>query len=143
MRVAASLLCVFCTGMAFQSPATDLEEQSQPPSQSSPAPVEPEATAAPVGEQGAVLPSSPAPAEPAAPDNGGNILRTREEADIISRGYQVEMRHGQKWFCRRESEIGSRFERKTCATAESILARRAASEEAVRKIQVNKPALSN
>lgn len=64
---------------------------------------------------------------------------TPADKELLSRGYKLEMRHGEKWFCRMEGEIGSRFEHKSCDTAESIEAHRVESQEALRVIQNDRP----
>jgi len=61
------------------------------------------------------------------------------EKQLIARGYKLEVRQGQRYFCRKEPQIGSRFEVKTCDTAQSIEARRIESQEAVRVIQNDRP----
>jgi hypothetical protein len=68
---------------------------------------------------------------------------TSEDKQLIARGYKLEVRQSEKYFCRREQQIGSRFEIKTCDTAQSIRARRAESQEAVRVIQNNNSRIGN
>jgi hypothetical protein len=68
---------------------------------------------------------------------------TPEDKELIARGYKLEMRQGEKYFCRREQQLGSRFERKTCETAQSIQAHRAESQEAVRTIQNETPLINH
>ena len=107
----------------------------------------------PNGEHGAATPSGtqntapPAiastPAKPAVAPSASEAEVIRQEKELISRGYKVEMRHGEKYFCRREPELGSRFEMKSCNTAESIQAKRANSQETVRAMQAIKPEISN
>ncbi len=60
----------------------------------------------------------------------------------MARGYKLEIRHGLRYFCRRESTLGSHFDQKTCNTAESIEAHRANSTETVREMQANKPEIN-
>jgi hypothetical protein len=45
---------------------------------------------------------------------------TPNEERLISQGYHLEVRDGEKTFCRREAELGSHFERKVCGTAEQL-----------------------
>jgi hypothetical protein len=68
---------------------------------------------------------------------------TPDEKELLSRGYKLETRHGEKYFCRREQQLGSRFEIKSCDTAQSIQAHRLASQETVREITSNRPQVSN
>ena len=131
MRLTAVLLLVLCTSASHALTA-------EPPSPSpSPTPEQQSATV-PGGEHNAG-PVSPAttPAEPAATPNAGKPKLTREDQELTSLGYKVEMRRGQKWFCRRETQLGSHFELKNCNTAESIQAHRDTSMEEVRKIQAS------
>jgi hypothetical protein len=147
MRVAAGLLTLLYAGVVFQALAA--EPPPPPPSPTASTPAEQQSATAPAGEHGATAPAvtTPAGAQPAATPAAATPAAatqfTRDEQDLIARGYKPEMRHGQRWFCRREGELGSRFEKKSCNTVESILAQRAASEETVRRMQANKPGISN
>jgi len=91
------------------------------------------------GEQRAAPPTA---AKPAVATDGGKIELTREDKALMSQGYKIEMRHGQKYFCRRESELGTHWEIKSCNTAESIESHRASSVETVREMQANKPEIN-
>jgi hypothetical protein len=64
---------------------------------------------------------------------------TPDEKELISSGYKLEMHDGEKYFCRKEQQLGSRFEHKICDTARSALLRRAEGQEATRVIQTNAP----
>ena len=104
----------------------------------------------PAGEKSAA--AAPAAPQNAAPSTsasnsvkpGLTVVGTKPELtaldkEILSRGYKLEMRHGEKYFCRREQQIGSRFETKSCNTAESIEAQRLNGQEAMRTIQNDRP----
>jgi hypothetical protein len=133
--------------------ATEPTPPSPSPSQTAPAPAEQRSATTPGAEHSAATPAGaqnaapPAlgstPAKPAVAPNASEAEALREEKELISRGYKVEMRHGEKYFCRREPELGSRFEMKSCNTAESIQAKRANSQETVRAMQAIKPEISN
>jgi hypothetical protein len=143
MRLATAFLSVLCSAAAFQCLAADPEPAAPSSSeQKTPAPAAPQSAAAPAVEQHAAAPT-PATAADAGKSDATPPPLTRAEQDLIARGYKPEMRHGQRYFCRREGEIESHFERKVCNTSESILSQRAASEEAVRRMQSNKPQISN
>jgi hypothetical protein len=155
MRAAAGLLIILCTGalslaQAAEAPLAPPQTETAPTAQqSATAPAAEHSTAAPAAASpatGTMSPTAAAPAPaataPAAADSGKPQL-TREEHDLISRGYKLEIRHGDKYFCRRESELGSHFDVKTCNTAESIESHRANSVETVREMQANKPEVSN
>jgi hypothetical protein len=68
---------------------------------------------------------------------------TPDEKELISRGYKLEMHDGEKFFCRKEQQLGSRFEHKICDTAQSAQLRRAEGQEAVRVIQTDTPHVNN
>jgi hypothetical protein len=149
MRAAAVLFSVLCAGAWSQAPAAEPQPQSPPPStvtpteqQSATAAVEPSA-ATPAGVQNASSPTSATQVATAAKPDTGKLEPTADEKELMARGYKLEIRHGQRYFCRRESELGSHFDVKTCNTAESIEAHRANSVETVRQMQTNKPELSN
>jgi hypothetical protein len=72
--------------------------------------------------------AAPAAAAPSSPD-------AAEIAQFRSLGYRPEQRHGETYFCRSEAEIGSRFERKVCATIEQLRARRQASRDMLESMQ--------
>jgi hypothetical protein len=138
MRLTAALLCVLCTAVAYPALATDPEPPAPSSAQKSPAPAEPQSAAAPAGEQ-----SAAPPAKLAVAPTGDIVEITRREQELLSQGYKVQMRHGEKYFCHRESIIGSHFDTISCNTAESIQSKRASGEEVVRKMQANKPQISN
>lgn len=143
MRFNAGLLTVLCAGVLCQRALGD-----EPPAPAqSPAP----ATATSTAEQGTVPPAGEksAAAAPAAPAStsvkpGLTVVGTKPELtsldkEILSRGYKLEMRHGEKYFCRLESPIESRIQKKECNTAESIEAHRLNGQEALRTIQNDRP----
>jgi hypothetical protein len=68
---------------------------------------------------------------------------TAEDKEFLSRGYKLEMRHGEKYFCRREPQIGSRFEIKSCTTADALRAQQESAQEAMRRIQSMSPTNGN
>jgi hypothetical protein len=125
MRAAAGLLTVLCTGGWSQVLAAD----PQPPSPAPIAPTEQQSVAAAAAEKSAAT-----PAKPAVTVIGTKPELTPEDKELISRGYKFEMRHGEKYFCRVESQVGSRFPIKSCDTAQSIQAHRASGQEALRVI---------
>jgi hypothetical protein len=104
----------------------------------------------PAGEKSAAAtpaaPQNTAPSTPASTSvkPGLTVVGTKpeltpEDKELMARGYKLELRGGEKYFCRREQQIGSRFETKSCNTAESIRAQRLESQEAVRMIQNDRP----
>ena len=61
-----------------------------------------------------------------------------EERRLIGMGYKPEMRHGEKVFCRREEELGTRLGGvKHCGTIAQLKAEHAELRESVEKAQRN------
>ncbi|HET9331778.1 MAG TPA: hypothetical protein VFO23_14730 [Steroidobacteraceae bacterium] len=85
------------------------------------------ATAAPAAQATATAPAQPAapatsatPAAPkvAAPAASTSAAEEERERHFLSEGYRLEMRNGEKVFCRREEMLGSRLgAQKVCASA--------------------------
>jgi hypothetical protein len=72
--------------------------------------------ATPPATQNAAATASAKPTESAA-----NATEAAQEKALLDAGYRPEMQHGQKLWCRREGETGSRIrERKVCGTADQI-----------------------
>lgn len=55
--------------------------------------------------------------------------------DFRQAGYKPEVRNGQTYFCRKEAQLGTRFESKTCGTAAEIEHATASSQELAERIQ--------
>ena len=163
---AAGLLVVLCAGALSQAGAA--EPQPLAPPQSSPAPTEQQSATAPAGEHSTATPAvtatpgvtatpavtatpgvaaTPAvtatPVAPAVKPDAAKAELSAAEKDLIARGYKLEIRHGQRYFCHREPEFGTHWEMKSCDTAESFERHRAATVETVREMQANKPEISN
>ncbi len=85
------------------------------------------ATATPAAQATATAPAQPAapatsatPAAPkvAAPAASTSAAEEERERHFLSEGYRLEMRNGEKVFCRREEMLGSRLgAQKVCASA--------------------------
>jgi hypothetical protein len=127
---------VSCVILCQQARADDPPAPSQPaaPTTAAPSSAEPSATP-PAAEK----PAAPGAIKPGVTVVGTKPELTPEEKQLIARGYKLEVRQGQRYFCRREQQIGSRFETKTCDTAQSIESRRTESQEALRVIQNDRP----
>jgi len=127
MRRAAGLLVLLSLGMARLVVADDT------------APAAKAATDAPA--------ATPAPADAAKPASitvvADPMALTPGEKELLSRGYKLEIRQGTKFFCRREQQIGSRFETKTCSTGEALRAQQASAEEVLRRMQSDTPKANN
>ena len=55
---------------------------------------------------------------------------------LRSQGYKPEVRNGTKIYCRKETEMGSRFPSKTCATADQLSAANKDGQDALNKVQL-------
>ena len=71
--------------------------------------------------------------QPGAATKAGDL--TAAEKKLISRGYTLEMHKDQKYFCRSEAPLGSRFEHKTCQTESQILATTQTSQDTTKQLQ--------
>jgi hypothetical protein len=47
---------------------------------------------------------------------------TADEKSYLSHGYKLQIRGGEKYFCRSEQQLGTRFATTTCRTAEQMAA---------------------
>jgi hypothetical protein len=141
MRVSAILLMVSCALSCRLALADDAP--AAVPAATQDAPATPAKAAAPPAAA-----QSGTPATPSLTKSGVTVVGTRpeltpDEKDLLNRGYKLEMHDGAKYFCVKEQELGSRFVHKYCDTAQSIQARRAESQEAVRVIQSNNSRIGN
>jgi hypothetical protein len=144
MRAIAGLIGVLFTGVLSQALATEPPPVSASPSQPAAAPAEQQSATAPAASQSAAPATTDSSTiKPPVTVVGDKSELTAQDKEIISRGYKLEMRHGDKYFCRREPQIGSRFEVKSCNTAESIEAQRQNGQEALRAIQADRSKVSN
>ena len=152
MKVTAALLTIWCAGVCIRSLA------DEPPASAPSAALESAATARPISVEsdatpptvekiaaGGVKPTVPPaavspPTAPSAINPGVTVVGRKQdltpgEQELVNRGYKLEVHSGAKYFCRREQQLGSRFEQKVCESAQSIEAHRADSQEAVRVLQ--------
>jgi hypothetical protein len=100
-------------------------------------------SAAPGAEQKAAPEAESPTLKPGVTVVGAKQDLSPEDKELIARGYKLEMRQGEKYFCRREQQLGSRFETKVCESAQSIQAHRVESQEAVRTIQNDRPLINH
>jgi hypothetical protein len=141
MRVTAGFLLVLCAGVAGQALAGD---PPPPPSSSTPSATTAPAPAAPQSTAAAADSSAARPAAVAAADaEKEKADEDAKDKELKSRGYKMQMRDGQKYFCRMEAPVGSHLEKRECYTAASIYAQEASSQEFVRRMQVYSPKVSN
>jgi hypothetical protein len=144
MRVSIGLVTALFVAFWSQNALAD-----QPPAgtQEAPAAAPAEQSAAPAGDQKSA--AAPAAQQNAAASASSSIKPgltvttakpelTPAEKELLSRGYKLEMRHGEKYFCIKETPIDSRFPVKNCDTADSIEAHRQESQDAMRAIESNR-----
>lgn len=77
-------------------------------------------------------PSAPPGAAPA-PPNPGEL--TAEEKNLLSHGYKMETRNGENYFCRGEAVVGTRFQKKVCATVQQLADIRRRSQDTATQVQ--------
>jgi hypothetical protein len=132
MRVVIGLIAVMSMGALSQALATEPEPQavttpqpaqdSSPPAQAAPSPPDLQAGAkAPVAdEKAAAAASATSAAKPVVVKSDKPEL-THDEQLLVSKGYKVQVVNGEKIFCRREQQIGSRLnEVKRCGTVSQL-----------------------
>lgn len=108
----------------------------------------PASTATPAAQAPAAAPESaaqtPAPAQSAAAPSKSEDSRALErEKHFLAEGYRIEMRHGEKVFCRREDTMGTRLgAQKVCSTAEQLTDTERQAQASVNRssMQQNNPA---
>jgi opacity protein-like surface antigen len=112
-------------------------------------PAAPAATSAPASstepKQAAPAPAAPAAdakaATPAADTKSTVLVQGKAEEDalekhFLSEGYKIEMHNGEKLFCRREDQLGSRLGGyKNCGTAQQLNFTEQAAKAAVQRGQ--------
>ena len=132
MRLIVGLLTCCC---AFTVTQTFADE---PPAQTSSAD-QPAQTSSPAATPSAAAPaSSTASAQTTAASKPAASADATDEATdkrLRSQGYKPEVRNGTKIYCRKEAELGSRFESKICGTAEQLSNANKDSQDALDKVQ--------
>jgi hypothetical protein len=150
MRTVAALITVLFTGVVSLALATEPPPMSPSAGQAAPTAAGQQSATTPDSQQSTATPAAQTNA--AAPASDSTTIKppvtvvsskpgelTPQEKEIVSRGYKLEIRHGERYFCRKEQQIGSRFETKSCDTAQSIEAHRQESQEVLRTIQTDRP----
>jgi hypothetical protein len=98
----------------------------------------PSASTTPSAPTSAAATPAPATAAAATPQAAAAVTPALdpEEKRLLAQGYRMQMRHGDKVFCRREDVTGSRLaEKLTCGTAAQLKAAQALTREAVERAQ--------
>ena len=149
--VVGVLACIGVGGIsvALADPSTTASAPSAP---SAPASANP-AAATPQAAPATPAPTTPAPAAqaasaPAQDNKPAVIVQGTPEVDTVEKhflaeGYKLEMRNGEKVFCRREEQLGSRLGgQKVCSTALQLRVTERQAQASVDKsmMQQNNPA---
>ena len=120
--------------MAVGGISLALADPSTPaPAPTATAPSAPAASSAPTAAA-----ATPTPAAPAKPQAAAAVTPAvdPEEKRLRAQGYRVQMRHGEKVFCRNEEVLGSRLGGKmTCGTAAQLKGVQDQAREAVERAQ--------
>jgi hypothetical protein len=129
MRFAAVLACL---GIGAASGAL-ADPPSGPPVQS---PAAQPAAATTTSATEAAAEKAPVTAPQSAATASTTAAVDPEEKRLLAKGYRLQMRSGQKVFCRREQVIGSRLEGKLiCGTAQDLAAGEEQARESVDRAQ--------
>ena len=153
--VVGALACMAVGGisLALADPSTTASAPSPPSAPSAPSAP---AVAAPTAQAAPATPASttPAPAAhaasaaaPAQDNKPAVIVQGTPEFDTVQKhflaeGYKLEMRNGEKVFCRREEQLGSRLGgQKVCSTALQLMVTERQAQASVDKsmMQQNNP----
>ena len=133
MRQTMAFLMSACVGAGSYALAAD---PPLPSNQVEPVQPAPAATAAPPAMASApattvATADSSAKSEP----TSKNDVTPAQMKAFRQAGYKPEVRNGQTFFCRKEAQLGTRFESKTCGTAAEIERSTANSQELAERIQ--------
>jgi hypothetical protein len=120
-----------------QPAASDVSTAPSPAAAATPASA---AGAAPAPAAGATTAPAAAATPPTASATGASHDATAaidpREKLLRSKGYRLEMRHGEKMYCRSEEVLGSRLAgRKVCGTVEELENREHLSQEMIGNVQ--------
>jgi len=129
MRLIAGLLTCCCAFTVSQSFA------DEPPAQTSSA-VQPAQTAPASAATPASSASSAQTASASKPAASADATDDATDKRLRSQGYKPEVRNGTKIYCRKETEMGSRFPTKVCGTPEQLSAANKDSQDALNKAQL-------
>jgi hypothetical protein len=145
MRPAIGLIVAISIGALSPAYAADPQQPSaalQPAQDSTSAPAAPSpadlqaGVKSPVVDSSSTTSSTSAAAKPPVVVKADKPVLTDEEQRLVSKGYKLDMRNGEKWFCRRELELGSRVNAKNvCGTASMLLQSRTDQQKDLRESQ--------
>jgi hypothetical protein len=128
MRLIIGLVTCFCIFQASEVLAVD----PPTPAASQATPAAPASTATPAASS-----SSTQSASAAKPAASADDAASEEATDkkLRSQGYKPETKNGTKIYCRKETELGSRFPARVCGTPEQLANANKDSQDALDKVQ--------
>jgi hypothetical protein len=142
MRVVAVMLAFVSVGGMSLATADPSTGQSSAPAASAPAPMQRSASdssttavQAPATNNGN---PAPTPGQSATPTSTAAAAPAvdQEEKHLVSEGYRIQMRNGEKYFCRREEELGSRLGGQiACGTEQQLEATEAQAKRMTQQAQ--------
>ena len=128
MRTVVAMLACLGVGaisLALADPSTTAPGTSATPASAAPPSATTPAPAA----------AAPAAAAPAAAANSAPALDPKEQ-QLLAKGYKMQMRNGQRVFCKHEEELGSRVGGKTvCSSAEQLIRAQLDAKETMQQAQ--------
>jgi hypothetical protein len=142
MRLSIGFLAFLCVGAVSQAMATDPPATSAPTT-AAPAPATETAatTETQTSTKTAATTQSATASEQAAPKTvklvAGDADADAKLRQLKGMGYKAEMHGSEVVFCRRETVLGSRFEKKVCNTAEALEQQMLDSQDATKQAQRN------
>jgi len=130
-----SLISLGALPLAVADPATSSQPAVSAAQDTAATPAQP-AAAQPAPAANASTPASPPPATNSAAASDKPQIDPREQR-LISMGYHAQMRHGEKLFCKREVDLGSRLASTAehCGTVEELAAQTRTSRDVTEKVQ--------
>jgi hypothetical protein len=119
------------------SAALQPAQDPTPPAPAAPSPADQQAgVKSPVVDSSSTASSTSAAVKPPVAVKAGQPELTYEEQRLVSKGYKLNMRNGEKWFCRRELGLGSRVAaQNVCGTAAMLLQSRTDQQNDLRDAQ--------
>jgi hypothetical protein len=156
MRTVINLLACLSLGSSMlalaEEPANPPQPAAAPTAETAPQAAAPSDAAAPAAAPTASTDATaPAAAKPSADaqaaassDGGrpanGSVSLTDDDRDFIRRGYQIEMKNGEKFYCKQQDTMGSRLNKKrVCRTPEQMKYMRENAQDQMReKVRNNK-----
>jgi hypothetical protein len=112
-------------------------ENIAPTAPAAPSPADPRAgVKPPVVDSSSITSSTSAAVKPPVAVKADKPELTYEEQRLVSKGYKLNMRNGEKWFCRRELGLGLRVAaQNVCGTASMLLQSRTDQQNDLRDVQ--------